>query len=356
MQVAVRASGILGKLAWAARTSFKGMPLAGATALAGQMGVPVPSGLSVDGEITGVVAYSPGAGVNGMATVSRVTFEMAGKPQVSLPKAELLLDGPVVRMAPSAAILGPTAPVRMEAEYSWQTQIFDGVLTSRAAGIPETTIAAQLVGGTPVLEHCSKGTWRGLLRYQKRPEQAGQWSGVLEIQDAVLEVDGLVEPLKLDSARVALREPGAVVDRIRGQAGAATFTGDYRYRAGSPRPHQLRLSVAALDAAELERLFAPALRRDEGFLTRALRLGRTRLPEWLSERHAEATFNIAEVTMLGLPLGRVRGRLRWDGADVQVPELTARIENGGLAGDLKANLRGPAPVYRFPSDSRRRHL
>ena len=347
VHVAARASGILGNLVWAARTSFKGVPLAGATALASQMGLPVASGLSVGGEMTGVLAYSPGVGVNGMATVSAVALEMAGKPQVSVPKAELVLAGPVVQMRPAPALLGPAAPVRMEAEYSWQTQVFDGVLTSKGAGIPETTIAAQVAGGAPVLEHCSKGTWRGLLRYQKRPEQAGQWSGVVEIQDAVLEVDGLAEPVKLTAARVALREPGAVVDRVRGHAGAAAFAGDYRYRDGAPRPHQLRLSIAALDAAELERLFAPALRRDEGFLTRAFRLGRTRLPGWLSERHAEATFDIAALMIPGLPLSRVKGRMRWDGAEFDVPELSAHVGDGTLAGDFRANLRGAAPVYRF---------
>ncbi|HWR53058.1 MAG TPA: hypothetical protein VN428_18245 [Bryobacteraceae bacterium] len=347
VRIAVRASGILGKSAWGARAAFAGVPLAGATAMAGQMGLAAPSDLNVGGDITGVVAYSPGSGIAGMAVASGVAFEIAGKPPVRIPKAELVLDGPTVRLAPAATFLGPEAPVRFEAEYSWRTQVFDGVMTAKAAGIPETTAAVGLAGGAPVLEQCSKGTWKGLLRYQKRPEQAGQWSGVVEIQDAVLEVDGLAGPVKLASARVALREPGAVVDRIRGQAGAATFTGDYRYRADATRPHQLRLSIAAVEAAELERLLAPALRRDEGFLTRALRLGRTRLPGWLSERHAEATFNIAEVTIPGLPLGRVRGHLRWDGADLQVPELSALIENGGVVGDFRANLRGPAPVYRF---------
>lgn len=347
VQVAVRATGILGKLVWAARTSFRNVPLGATTALAGQMGLSVPAGLNVSGQVTGVIGYGPESGANGMATVSELTFQSPEKPQVSVPKAELVLAGPLIRMTPSPALLGASAPVRVEAEYSWQSQVFDAVLTSKGAGIPATTAAAQLAGTAPVLEQCSKGVWKGLLRYQKRPEHAGQWSGVVEIQDAVLRVDGLAEPVVLTSARVALREPGAVVDRIRGQAGAATFSGDYRYVAAAPHPHQLRLSIAPLEAPELERLFAPVLRRDEGFLTRALRLGRMRLPEWLSERRAEVNFNIAELAIPGLPLTRVRGRLTWDGADVHAPEFSARIGAGALAGELRANLRGAEPAYRF---------
>ncbi len=344
----VRASGFLGQPRWGTIVTVRSMPAGEALSIARQMGLSVPEQVQAAGDLTGVVGYSPRSGLAGMIGTGRISAQMPGTPELWIGRGEAIIDSAGVRLLPAALSVGTDPLGRLEGEYSWRSQTFDIVLAARSAGIPETVAAANVLGGAPVLEHCSKGTWKGLLRYQRRSgEDAGQWSGVVDVEDAKLEVDGLADPAVLASARIGLGESGISVERMRGAAGAVSFSGEYRHRPGATRPHRLRLRLASAEAGELERLLDPTLRRDEGFLTRALRLGRSRIPDWLAGRRAEVSFEIGTVTGTNLTVRKVRGRAVWNGPDVEITGFAAQVGGMSLTGDVTANLRGAVPAYRL---------
>lgn len=353
--LAVRASEFLRQPRWAATVSLHSAPIEQAVTLAREMGLPVPEKLEAAGKLTGVIGYSPNSGVAGMLGADDVSVRAPDAPELKLAHGELVVDNDSVRLTPAAVAFASSPLGRLEGEYSWRSQTFDAVLTTRSAAITTTAAAARLVGGAPLLEQWSNGTWRGLVRYQKRSEaDQGQWSGVLDIENAEVSIDGLAEPVVLESARISLREPGIVLDRIRGHAGEVEFTGDYRLVPTASRPNRFRLKAASVSGPALEALLAPTLRRDESFLRRALRLGRTRVPGWLASRRADISFQIGEMDGTPLPLRNVRGRILWTGAGADIAGFSAQTGGLSITGDLSVNLRGSAPVYRLEGDFRNR--
>ena len=113
----------------------------------------------------------------------------------------------------------------------------------------------------------------------------------------------------------------------------------------------MRLWIPEVEAAELERLWMPTLRHGRGLLERALSLGRTSVPAWLSDSHVDATVQIG---VLGLPgdlqARGIQAHLLWDGTKVEFDSLHARIEGGRVSGTLSVNLRGSVPAYRLEAN------
>ena len=84
--------------------------------------------------------------------------------------------------------------------------------------------------------------------------------------------------------------------------------------------------------ADIEDLLAPALRRDEGFFARTLRLRRAALPDWLQHRKAEGSIRIGALTAGDLTVHGVRSRVVWEGGVVQLDGLQGRLDEGLFKG------------------------
>jgi hypothetical protein len=167
------------------------------------------------------------------------------------------------------------------------------------------------------------------------------------VENTLIPLPGMAEPLELARARIVVRDGDATIDRISGRLGAVEWKGEYRYRPKAARPHQFHVSVAELDATELERLLLPTLQRDEGFLARALRLGRSSIPDWLEAQHADGVLEIGSFALGDLRLANLRVHLVWDAANLEATEIGARWGEGLFSGRLVANLRRAVPAYRL---------
>jgi hypothetical protein len=184
-----------------------------------------------------------------------------------------------------------------------------------------------------------------VLRFLRTAGSPGEWSGDFHIADSSFTVAGLALPVRVASAAVAARGSQVTVEHIEGKVGEANFTGEYRYVMNAPREHRFHLNVPRLDATRLERLLAPTLRRSSGFLTRALRLGRSPQPAWLRERRAEGAFEIEELQMGDFRFENVKGRLVWSGSRAELLDLEAGWNGGSLLADLSVDLTRGAPAY-----------
>ena len=71
-------------------------------------------------------------------------------------------------------------------------------------------------------------------------------------------MEGLAEPVKVQSAAVSLNGKRVTVNRIRAKVGAIAFTGDYRWEPATVRPHKFHLTIPKADGAELQRVLALA--------------------------------------------------------------------------------------------------
>ncbi|MGC9972749.1 MAG: AsmA family protein [Bryobacteraceae bacterium] len=364
LSLRVRASGYLGAPVRGILVTLDRLPLAPLPQVGRHMGLALPRDLVLDGRLTGVLGYSAGTGLQGKLVAVETEIQMPGSPAIRLERAELVFEGERVMLPPTAFRLpvtqrqsagagGPRAAARADqallvAAYSWKDQALDAAIVASSLSLPEAGSGwARLLGAIPLIQNCRQGAWKGNLNYHQEGALPGGWTGTVLVQNTQIPLPGIADPLELARARIMVRDGDATLDRIAGRVGAAEVKGEYHYRAKAARPHQFRVSVAELDAVELERLLLPALRRDESFLTRALRLGRTRVPEWLEARRTDGVLEIGSVSLGDLRLANLRAHFRWDATIFETTELTAQWGKGLISGHLVANLRRAAPSYRL---------
>lgn len=349
LAVRFRASNYLSRPRWSALATLDRLPLAPLPELGRHMGLAVPEALSLDGEMSGAVGYSPDSGMQGTMTAETATLNAPGAAPVRFEQPVIAFEGSRVSLARTPFRFGSGAGApEMQAEYRRDAQALDVIIVGDGTPIPGAdSIPAQLLAGVPLLADCRNGAWSGLVRYRQAGDGPGTWTGIAEVARAEIPVDGFAEPFELASGRVAFGEDGAVMDGIMGRIGGIDVRGEYRYRPGNARPHTFRFVLPAANAEELERLLMPALERSESLLARALRLGRSsKLPAWLESRHAEGMLQIGALALGDFRLDKVRAHIRWDGAAIELTDFGAGFGGGAIAGRLSATLRRAAPSYR----------
>src|SRR5262249_10605101 len=195
------------------------------------------------------------------------------------------------------------------------------------------------LAAVPWLEQVGSGNWKGQLRYRRCGAGiaacgAEGWSGRIQLEDGEFPLPGLAEPLQLESANAQIQGPRVTLDHIRARAGKVPFEGEYHYEPQTVRPHRVRLAIAELDAAELERLLAPTLGRAHGLIARAFGLRRAPVTEWLANRQVEGTVQIGSLALADAHVENVRTHLVWDITRLELDHIQARLEGGVVSGNL----------------------
>src|SRR5258705_10856015 len=94
----------------------------------------------------------------------------------------------------------------------------------RALGVPGA-------GAIPLFDRLADGTWRGTLVYSQPATTAGTWTGDFDVQDARIRVDGVADPVHIQSAAVSIRTELVAVTRMRAKVGGIAFNGAYHWSA-----------------------------------------------------------------------------------------------------------------------------
>jgi hypothetical protein len=334
---------------WALGLTFRRLPVDSLPALAREMGFNFPPGSTLQGFASGAVSWSAARGIRGQVALedAEAGWKEPAEERLRIPQARLLFDADTLRFTAPEVGLDQQA-LAVEALYWPAKGKLDARLATEELAIDRfLSLWPRLIGADPppVLRSCAGGAWAGSLRYAEEEEAGGAWSGIFSLREATIELEGLAHPLRVGSAAVRLGR----TSRIRfaaAQAGGIPFTGEYSFDPDAPRPHRFELRAELVDAARLERLLEPALRRGRrGLLARTLRLPLPPLPSWLAARRAEGSLEISKLQAGALRLEALRARLYWDGAHVEAPRFEAKLGEAGLSGRLAADLAGPAPRY-----------
>jgi len=274
---------------------------------------------------------------------------MPGAQPVHAETAAISIAGPAISLEPAKVQIGDNETAEVEGSFETQAGL-DLKITSRNLSVAD--IRSFGLSTIPVLEQTQQGAWRGWARYRWTPGAPGEWSGEYDLQNARIAVDGLADPVRIQSASVVAGAGRVSVNRLRARIGAISLSGDYRWEPAATRPHKFHITIPQADAAEIERLCAPSLVRERGFLARTLRLAPAPLPDWLKARRADGTLGIGSLTFGDTQASIESARLLWDGSLLRLANLNARIvqanaEPASVSGELSLNLAGYAPHYRF---------
>jgi hypothetical protein len=96
----------------------------------------------------------------------------------------------------------------------------------------------------------------------------------------------------------------------------------------------------------------PTLRHNRGLIARALSLGRASLPEWLADRHLDATVQIGTLQLGDAEARDLRMHLLWDAAKAEFADIRASLDGGAVTGALSVGLRGSRPTYRLQAQAK----
>lgn len=326
---------------WSALASLRGLSADPLLAVARHMGVAISEKLSLDGKIQGVLGYSTASGFQGGLQMIEATAKAPDGEAMKIPAAQILLSRSRAELRPARFELAENRHADLEAAIDFDTQAVELKVSTPGLGVKDIEVFSKLMGlaPAPVLQNCEQGMWRGVLRWED------EWTGNLELSEAVLVLPDLAGPVEIASASVQIRGPRFTMSRIRGKTGNLRFEGEFQWLPKAVRAAHFKLQTAEASADDVERLFAPVLRREQGFLARTLRLNRAPLPDWLSTRHAEGAIVIGAFTVAGKKLENFKSVLTWDTVNVSFKEVHFSFEDAQAGGSATANLAYAQPVY-----------
>jgi hypothetical protein len=342
-----RAFHLLSSPQWEAGAQLTQIPLAGLMEVARHMGAALPDKLAAEGAVSGSVTYREEDGLTGRVELRDASLTLPDAQPIRAGSAAVEIGEGAMSLEPTTVRIGEKDTAEVEGTYSPQEpHDLDLKITTRGLNVADMRSFG--VAAIPVVDQTPQGTWRGWARYEE-----GAWSGEYDVQNARVAVAGLAEPLKVQSASVRLSGKRVAVTKLKAKAGAIAFTGEYRWEPDTLRPHKFSIAMGEVDAAELERVLAPSLLRERGFLARTLRLAPEPAPEWLKSRGVDGMISIGALKAGDTTVALKSGRLLWDGTVLRLAGIDAGVEQSGasfgsVTGDLQADLwAGASPSYRF---------
>ena len=326
---------------WEADARLNQVPLAALVEVARHMGAPFPDALTAEGGVSGSVSYTQQGGLGGRVELRDASVTLPDAEPLRAASAALtIVDGSAL-LEKSTVEIGEKQTAEVEAAYTLKSpRELDLKITTRGLNIADMRSFG--VAAIPLLDQTRQGVWRGWARFQD-----GKLSGEYELQNARIPVDGLADPLRVQTAFVKLDGSRVIVNGLRAKVGSVALSGEYRWEPDAVRPHKFHIAIAETDAAELERLLAPALVRERGFLARTLRLDAAPVPDWLKMRRADGTISIETLNVGGTKAHVEQARLLWDTTLVRLVGINARVDQETATGDLEINVEGNAPRYLF---------
>ncbi len=345
---------------WQLGANLHDVPAEPVVETARHFGAPIPTDIQISGKVNGSLAYAGPDHLEGELSLAEgvITSPAAsGKAAASakLEDAALTLKDGEAEFGPAILRLDEDESVTFRASYGIVPQKLTVRLDTEKLGVERIkTGAGRLLGAIsiPVLESCKDGSWRGWAEYSWISGAPEVWSGRFDVLNSQIAFPDLAAPVHLASATIAIDASKLQISHFRASAGKLTFDGDLRYDAESKKPAHLRLHSAAIDLAELERLFMPALRRQDGLLAR-FQLGRPPIPEWLQARKIEGSLDAGAVSYGTTPLGSITSRYLWEAASLQFTKLEWKQDESAGSGRLDVNLSGAAPSFKLSGNVRR---
>jgi len=350
VSLSFRAWDFLSRTQWEAGAQLNQIPLAALAEVARHMGAVLPDQLSAEGGVSGTLNYNEGDGFTGRVEIKDAALALPGAQPLRAGSAALDIAEGEVSLEPSTVEVGERESAELQGTYTLlQPHDLDLRITTRGMNVGDMRSFG--LAAIPLLDQAKQGAWRGWARYR-----AGEWSGEYELVNARIPVDGLADPLRIQSATVKLNGARVAVTKLRATAGEIAFTGDYHWEPTALRPHKFNIAIDEADTAELARLLAPSLVRERGFLARTLRLDSAPAPDWLKSRRADGTISIGTLTAGDVSLRLDRARLLWDSGIVRLigvdaAALSANFAGAGVVGDVEVDLgvdqKNGAPHYHF---------
>ncbi len=337
---------------WDASFAFEELPAPALLDLARRLGTPTPATLTVEGKVVGSIDYSQSKLLEGGVELRNGKVSMGSAGPLTIETAQITLAGSGVTLAPVTVETASGSRARISGVWRMDSEAVDfGVETESLplAELRSAVASLEDVPALPVLESCEGGSVRGALRFERGPAAAAQqskWSGRLLASDVTCGVEGAPDPVVIESAVMNWKGTSWSARKAVGAWGSWKFIGEADYTPEANRSWRFAVTVDEATGASVDRFLQPALLARRSLLDRTLRR-QSAMPAWLRGRHVEGTLRIGKLLLDQELLSNYTARMYWDGAMIEMPEVSARWDEAPVNGRLSVRLGGIAPELRF---------
>lgn len=333
---------------WGVTVNVSQFPLDPLAGVLRNVGLGLPPEFKLTGMVEGAFGWSLPEGtprMDGGLHIANAVLAASGAVPLRVADASVIFSGSTVRLTPARITNDQNEAVTLEASWDAGTGATEATLASDGMAIAPLhrhIVAARI----PLLSFATAGRWKGKLSSTGNlsTDEPNSWRGDIHFEDTDIPFEAFAEPLHVTSADAVVNGGDLVIRKVNVSAGGMQVQGDYHYQPGAEHPHQFRLTAPKLDAAALEKLLMPALRRGN-FLTYAFNFGRVPQPDWLREMKADGTIQAAVLDMGGNEFTRVRSRVVWDGTSVELSGLELQQRAATFSGAASIQLANREPAY-----------
>src|SRR5581483_11031902 len=179
---------------WDAGADLQQVPLAMLLAICRHMGATLPEKLRADGAVTGSVTYNEQDGVQGRVVLRDASLSVPDETPVEAPVATVDVADHSLVLERTSVHIGEKQSAELEGSYVLDPpQSLNLKISTRALNV--SAMRSFGLEAIPLLDQTPRGIWRGSVRYQD-----GNWSGDYELQNARISVNGLADPVLIQSA------------------------------------------------------------------------------------------------------------------------------------------------------------
>ncbi|QOY89660.1 AsmA family protein [Paludibaculum fermentans] len=341
---------------WSAAFAFDEIPAPALLDFGRRLGAKLPEELTVLGKVVGSITYSQAKPLEGSVELreGKVTLGAAGP--LAFETAQVSLAGEGVSLAPVKV----ATPGGHQAEISGAWEMTSEALSFQidSEGLALTELQAAIsslkdVASVPLLAACTEGDLRGALSYERTAQNvdhpvAGGWSGEVGLDRVQCALDGAAQPVVLEAGSLALKPTQWSLRKARGLFGKQPFQLELAHSGlvNARRPYKFNLKIDEIQGADIDQFLRPALLTRRGFIDRTLRRAQP-VPAWLRARHAEGDIHIAALKLGEETLSNFAGHAYWDGAALELPDVSARWDDAAVSGRIRLNLGGERFDYRL---------
>lgn len=341
---------------WSASFAFDEIPAPALLDFGRRLGAKMPEELTVLGKVVGSISYSQSKPLEGSVELreGKVTLGQAGP--LAFETAQVSLSGEGVSLAPVKVATPGGRQAEISGAWEMGTEALNFKVESEELALTELQTAISSlkdVSSVPLLASCTEGGLRGTLSYERAAQNvdrpvAGAWSGDLGLVRVQCALDGAAQPVVLEAGSLVLKPNQWTLRKAHGLYGKQPFQLELSHSGllNARRPYKFSLRIDSIDGAGVDQFLRPGLLTRRGFIDRTLR--RTQpVPAWLRARHAEGDLHIAALKLGDETLTNFAGRAFWDGATLELPDISARWEDASVNGRIRLGLGGERFDYRL---------
>lgn len=347
VSVQLRVNDFITHPAWTVFAHFNQTPAQEILPLARRMGVALPAGLALSGDLNGVIGYSSNAGLNGAVAIKDVVAKVPNLSPLTAASASASILNDRIHFEPATIQTSSGGGVlQVGGDFFLSPQ--QTLAAFDATDFPLNTLKqtfADWFGTTAAMDALQKGLVNGHFVYRQAVAASPAWSGAFQFAGTSIAATGLAAPLSDCSGKIAF--DGSTVDltHFTSQLGASTIHASYHLNPLAKRPEHLHFEVNKADMAQLEKVLDPTLRA-QGFLSR-LGLTKRSLPDWLVGRDMDGEFSFDKFSVEGTEMGPLRSRFSWQGANIQFRSLQLNLPEGIINSSGLLNVAGDVPRAHF---------